>query len=331
MLRLFYYFGRCSELDSAYHYPPELFELLVETVPRLVRSKKALLDFFKGAGVSASVTTDIEKRLNEDRNCLNKYEITRLVLTRINEAGDPALFPRREIIRRVTCFEDFTCCYENDRLPAEGLVARVRQLVNVKDSFTRMNIERQAERQQRIKEQETKQKEFEHKQAAIASIRSDIGALYNEIDPHRRGKALESVLNRLFKIEGILIREAFTLIGDEGEGVIEQVDGAIDIDGEVYLVEMKWLKSPLGKSEVAEHLVRLFNRGAARGIFIAANGYTAPAISQCKDALHHKVVFLCEMRRIQLLLEQGKNLRDYLRRKAQAAISDRDPSFEPPL
>jgi restriction system protein len=51
--------------------------------------------------------------------------------------------------------------------------------------------------------------------------------------PYRRGKLFESVLNRLFAAESILIREAFTLVGDEGEGVVEQIDGAIELDGDM--------------------------------------------------------------------------------------------------
>lgn len=39
------------DMDTAYHYPPELLDLLVDTIPRLTRSKPEVLDFFRGAGV----------------------------------------------------------------------------------------------------------------------------------------------------------------------------------------------------------------------------------------------------------------------------------------
>ena len=51
---------------------------------------------------------------------------------------------------------------------------------------------------------------------------------------------MESGLNRFFSSSGILLREAFTRVGEYGEGIIEQVDGVIEINGEIYLVEMKW-------------------------------------------------------------------------------------------
>ena len=39
------------ELDTSYHYPPELLELLCDAVPALFRSKQGVIDFFVGAGV----------------------------------------------------------------------------------------------------------------------------------------------------------------------------------------------------------------------------------------------------------------------------------------
>ena len=57
---------------------------------------------------------------------------------------------RREVIRRVVEFEDFTRCWHEDELPARGLVTRVQQIVERKDSFTRMRLEAEKERRQRL-------------------------------------------------------------------------------------------------------------------------------------------------------------------------------------
>ena len=56
---------------------------------------------------------------------------------------------RREVIKRVSEFEDFSTCYENDRYKAQGLVVQIQKVVNVKDSFTRINLEREKERKER--------------------------------------------------------------------------------------------------------------------------------------------------------------------------------------
>ena len=111
---------------------------------------------FRGAGVPASMTTDIDEQLKRDRNSINKYEIARTILARMNEGADALLAARRELLKRVTEFEDFSRCYDNDAMKARGLVAEIRRVVNVKDSFTRMSQERDREVQARRAENQQK-------------------------------------------------------------------------------------------------------------------------------------------------------------------------------
>ncbi|HUJ13810.1 MAG TPA: restriction endonuclease, partial [Thermoanaerobaculia bacterium] len=279
--------------DAAYHFTPDLLNLLVQTIPRLCRSKNDVLMFFRSAGVAKRHVGDLAAIVQRDKDSITKFELARRVLERINAEGDNALAARREVIKRVVEFEDFSSCWPNDLLEAQGLVAQIRRVVNVKDSFTRMNIEREKEREQRQKTHQAKMARIQKRNDERAAIRKDFFALFAETNPQKRGKALEGILNRLFKVEEILIREAFTLRGNAGEGVVEQIDGVVEIDGHVYLVEMKWWNEPLGVGDVSSHIVRLYGRGDARGIFISSSGYTEPAVSTCKDALHQKVVVLC--------------------------------------
>jgi restriction system protein len=124
--------------DDPYHIPPDLMGLLIDAIPLLCRSKSAVLAFFRGCGVPDRVSSDLRLRVETDRKSISKYEITRVILTRINEQGDQGLAQRREVIRRVTGFEDFSACWPEDRLKAQGLVAAIRDVVNVKDSLTRI-------------------------------------------------------------------------------------------------------------------------------------------------------------------------------------------------
>jgi hypothetical protein len=51
------------------------------------------------------------------------------------------------------------------------------------------------------------------------------------------------VLNDLFKLDGLDVRESFTISGEDGQ-VGEQVDGLIALDGQLILAEMKWRSKP---------------------------------------------------------------------------------------
>ena len=272
--------------------------------------------------------SDLEVRLQRDRNSINKYEIVRTVLERLNAKGEPALRERREILRRVTEFEDFSTCWPSDQLKAKGLVGEISRVIGVKDSFTRMKQAQEEERKLRVAEQQNKVQAEGERRTALASVRSELGGLFGERDPLKRGKALETVLNRLFAVWRISLREAFVLRVD-GQGIVEQIDGVIELDGELYLVEVKWWGAALGPGDVAQHLVRVFNRGHARGIFISASDYTPAAIISCKESLTRAVFVLCALEEFVLLLEQERDLHDFLKEKIAAAILDKNPYYRP--
>jgi hypothetical protein len=312
-------------MDIPHHYPPELLSLLVDTIPLLFRSKKGVLTFFHGAGVPASILADFRTRVETAKDSINKYEIVRTILVRLNDGGDATLRQRREVLKRVVEFEDFSTCWPDDQLKAKGLVAEIRRVIDVKDSFSRMRQEQEAERNKRMEAEKRKTEKLNEKRTKLNEVRRDLYSLFSETDRQLRGKKLEGVLNRLFDLNGILVREAFQRVGDAGEGIIEQIDGVISLDGDIYLVEMKWWDKPLGTGEVSQHLVRVFNRNCARGILISYSDYTEPAVATCKESLSRMVVSLCTLQELVRLLERGEDLKDLLREKVQAAIIDKNP------
>ena len=316
-------------MDISFHYPPDLFNLLVDTIPRLSRSKKDVLLFFRGAGVEQHFYVDLAQKVQSDASSITKFEIVRTILTRLNARGEAALRERREVLKRVTQFEEFETCWDNDRLQAKGLVAEVRNLVNVKDSFTRMEMERDRERLQRQKDIEEKQRIEEKRRNELLAVKDEFFRLFAVTDHHKRGKLLEGAMNRLFNVHGVSVREAFTIRSVEGHGIIEQIDGVIELEGSVYLVEMKWWGEPLGPGEVSQHLVRVYHRGHARGMFISSNGYTPAAIDVCREALQKTVVILSELREFVDLLEKETSLREWLRVKVDAAITHKNPLYIP--
>ena len=256
----------------------------------MFRAKRSILIFFRGAGVDNSVLADIQKRVDENRDGIYKFEIVETALSRLNESGDKHLRERREVLKRVVEFEDFSTCWPEDELKAKGLVAEIRRVVNVKDSFTKIYQERDAEVRKTREAQRMQAEALRQRREIMTSIRHDLYQLIPmDSAPQKRGQLLEGVLNRLFKAAGILVREDFRRVPEQGQGVIEQIDGVIELDGHIYLVEMKWLKEPVSVGHISEHLVRVFNRSASRGIFISYSEYTTPAINVCKESLSNTI------------------------------------------
>jgi len=313
-------------MDESFHYPAELTNLLVDTIPLLCRSKDDVVLFFRGAGVPDADLADMQRRVLTDRSGINKYEIARTVVQRINEKGDRYLRPRREVVKRVVEFEDFSSCWPSDQLKAKGLVGEVRRVVNVKDSFTRMAEERDKEREERARTAQMARVQAQERRDRICAVKADLYALFALRDnPQHRGTHLEKVLNALFHAYGILVKENFKRRSPDSHEVIEQVDGVIELDARLYLVEMKWVAAPIGVGLISQHLVRLYGRADVRGFFIASDGYADTAISQCREALANKVIALCTLQEFVALLEGEGHLEDMLRRKIRAAELDKQP------
>lgn len=282
----------------------------------------------RAGGAPTSVLEPIQRQLAADRSSVNKYAIVRTVLTTLNEHGDAAIRPRRQILRQVVEFEQFSACWPNDQLKARGLVAEVRVLVNVKDSFTRIEQERERERRERIE----RQRADERSKLDLAQKKRDLHAklsrLYATTDPNQRGYELEHLLNELFKLDGLLIRESFVLRREDGQAS-EQIDGVIDYAGTPYIVEVKWWADPLGVDAVSRHLVRVYGRAGVGGLFISASGFAPPTIDECQRALAQRVFVLAELSELVLVLERQGDLATWMREKVRKATVERMPLFRP--
>jgi hypothetical protein len=86
-------------MAEEYHYPPELFELLAQTIPLLVKGKKDVLTFFKGAGVEPALMTGVTRRVNQDK--VGEFVISRDMIYLITPNGDT-----HEIIDTERYFEE---------------------------------------------------------------------------------------------------------------------------------------------------------------------------------------------------------------------------------
>lgn len=312
-------------MQEVYHYTPELFQLLVDAIPRLFRSKKSVLLFFQGAGVDSSVLADLQQQVDQDREGIYKFEIVQTVLSRLNAKRDRYLRERREVLKRIVEFDDFSTCWPEDELEAKGLVAEIQRVVNVKDSFTRMRQERDAEVKKAREAKRVQEEAVRRQRKAIEEIKGDFYSLFSMDNPQKRGRLLEDVLNRLFKVMGIHVRDDFRRVAEQGRGVVEQIDGVVELRGKFYLVEMKWLNEPVDVGDVSHHLVRVFGRSSTGGIFISYNGYTEPAIALCQENLSKADIVLCELEEFVHLLERRLNLEEFLDAKLQKAVLDKQP------
>jgi hypothetical protein len=112
--------------------------------------------------------------------------------------------------------------------------------------------------------------------------------------------------------------------GETGQ-VVEQVDGVVKLDGRLCLVEMKWLKNPVGPEDVSRHMMRMIPRGSASALFISNTTFTEAAIMVCRDSLKHAPVALATVQELVELLYAEGRLAELLTFKLDAAVMQREP------
>lgn len=86
---------------EAFHTPPQLFTLHVDTIPLLCRSKQDLILFLHRTGVTQEDRAEVQQPV---------LAIVRNVLTKVNTRGDNGLPARRDIVKRIAEFENFELC-----------------------------------------------------------------------------------------------------------------------------------------------------------------------------------------------------------------------------
>ena len=138
--------------------------------------------------------------------------------------------------------------------------------------------------------------------------------------PQARGYRLEDIMNSLFKLSNVAIRQSFT----RNEGG-EQIDGAFELDGWYYLVECRWRAALASESEVEGLRGKVGRSGAQTlGVFISVNGWSENVVDLMKQNPDKKV-FLFDGQDIRAVLRESVSLLDLLQAKSQALNLDTEP------
>ena len=309
-----------------FHYPPDIMFLLIETIPRLSKSKKDVLLFFKGAGVPDSIIQPFEIIIDHNKESINKYQMVREILEKISEQNDRYLQQRREILKRVCQFDTFDVCFEDDRDKAKANVAEISKLVRMKDTVTKLENHLESKRQEELDKKKREVKKNQELNKKYDEIKSNFNALFAMVDPVKRGKALEPVLNDLFLFNRISLSEAFTVTVDNK--VVEQIDGAITLDGRTYIIEMKWEKEPIGVDKVGRFISRLFLRNDVGGVIISASPFTEPAIITANEAVSQQNIILVDLKDIYNIVDSKKDLKQFLRIMLSKSKINKKPNFK---
>lgn len=153
-------------------------------------------------------------------------------------------------------------------------------------------------------------KKTNEKRQQFENLIQNFNKLFSIQNPQTRGKELENVLNSIFTFYKIGIKEAFCITDESGK-IYEQIDGVVEINNYLTLVEMKWERLPIGADKVGRFMGRLIGRHNVDGIIISYSSFTDTAIPTAKDGLAYKTIALCDLQDISQILNYKKDLNAY--------------------
>lgn len=298
-------------MDTYFHFPPDLFNLLMDTIPRLNKSKKDLLLFFQNVGVPKELLQSYYILLRENNSQFKKFNVTREILTYLNQSPEKMLGVRRKLLQRVIEFDAFETCYPNDKDRAKANVADIQKLVKIKDTVTKYENYLSKEQSEKIKRQQQISDKIRVSRERFEDLQQRFCQLFAIENPQERGKKLEKVLNDIFSYFKIGVEEAFVVYDDETGKNYEQIDGVVEINHYLTLIEMKWEKSPIGADKIGRFMSRLLVRRNVDGIIISHSSFTETAIPTAKEALAISVIALVDLKDIFNVLNQKKDLVDF--------------------
>jgi len=136
-----------------------------------------------------------------------------------------------------------------------------------------------------------------------------------KVDPQARGYEFEKFLTTLFNIFDLKARSPFRLTG-------EQIDGGIELDSNVYLIEAKWQSMPVGNAELLALYGKIGGKATwSRGIFISYSGFSNEGLEAFSKGRPTNLIAVSGQD-LYFILEGGMPLDQMIRLKTRLAAEE---------
>jgi len=137
----------------------------------------------------------------------------------------------------------------------------------------------------------------------------------NKLAPQERGYAFEKFLNTLFNTFDMKARSPFRLVG-------EQIDGSIEFEGNIHLIEAKWQNALVGNADLLVLHGKVGGKATwSRGIFISYSGFTKEGLEAFSKGRPTNLIAVTGQD-LYFILEGGMPLNQMMRLKARLAAEE---------
>ncbi len=128
-------------------------------------------------------------------------------------------------------------------------------------------------------------------------------------DKKSRGKLFETLILSILDDADILINETFRTLGNS-----QEIDGAIEINGRIFLIEIKWERTEtLAASKLFSFLGKINSKmEGTLGIFISHNHLKEEFVKAVRNGLRQNCILIHGEENIHNIIDGKVNLKDFI-------------------
>jgi restriction endonuclease Mrr len=223
------------------------------------------------------------------------------------------------LIEQICDMDDFTHLLRWD--DGEEKVKKAKESVNALRKSTEGYFKRKSNEKTIAQHRANYQKQIlkmQNSSEKLQEMYSKFLDMFKVQDAQKRGYMFEEFLVDIFNFFDLDAKSSFRIEG-------EQIDGAFSFDGADYLLEAKWTKSPIEKTELSVFHEKIESKlKNTLGLFVSVNGYTETATN---SGFRNNNMVLMDGQDIVQILENRISLPDLLRQKRKHAAQTGEIMF----
>jgi hypothetical protein len=262
-----------------------MFDVFTEEVEVLIKDGIANLYWYKGdlhkawvrSGVAATVKDEVAGLRTAEGQELTKRKQMDALYERLRLGEyNRRLEVSRNFVRILIEQNGFTPQNEKHRIEvAERCALKLRELIR------RQEVDREYRESIRASAAKASRETYDSK---LSELRAKFAEAH-ELEPQKKGYALEAIFTELMRISGVPVEEPFRIVG-------EQIDGAIKYDGHYYLLELKWTSDKSEPKDIGHFYYKVEGKLQARGLFVSMSGFTDGAVATLPKGKDLKILLL---------------------------------------
>lgn len=283
----------------------DVYEAAVRVAGEALYWKSSLKRIFRSSGVSENAAIRYE--------ALSKYAAMRAAWDDLDRVGDRGRQVQRNIIQALANVEKPDP--KADQRAGTDALSELRRLVKKSGLLVEPA---EAAAAARKKSAENSLHEASTRRQRISELNETFRGLHDSMDPQSRGYAFERLLSDLFRLHEYDFVSSYRT-------EVDQVDGALTVDGFTYLIEARWRQTPAVDGDLADLANKVSRRlVSTRGLFISMAGFREEVVSLYRLS-HDSKLILMDGEDLAVVLDQRISLVDALKAKIQAASVDGAP------